>query len=58
MVMDRSKMRHFNVKTALKSTSLLVHFDSSLPLILSCDASPYGVGVVLSHKMSDNVEKV
>jgi len=45
------------IKTALKSSSLLVHFDNSLPLILSCDASPYGVGAVLSHKMSNNVEK-
>ena len=45
------------IKTALKFFSLLVHFDNSLPLILSCDASPYGVGAVLSHKMSNNVEK-
>ena len=44
-------------KAALKSSSVLVHFDSSLPLILSCDTSPYGVGAMLSHRMPDNVER-
>ena len=38
------------VKKLLKSSQLLVHFDSELPLILACDASPYGVGAVLSHR--------
>ena len=41
------------VKELLKSSRVLVHFDSTLPIILSCDASPYGVGAVLSHKMPD-----
>ena len=27
-----------SIKSALKSTSQLVHFDSSLPIVLSCDA--------------------
>ncbi len=36
---------------------MLVHFDSSLPLILACDASPYEVGAVLSHRFTDGVEK-
>ena len=35
-------------KEALQQDSLLVHFDPSKPLILACDASPYGVGAVLS----------
>ena len=41
------------VKELLKSPRILVHFDSTLPIILSCDASPYGVGAVLSHKTPD-----
>ena len=41
------------VKELLKSSRVLVHFDSTLPLTLSCDASPYGVGAVLSHKMPE-----
>ena len=41
----------------LQSSSLSVHFDPSKDLILSCDASPYDVGGVLSHKMEDDSEK-
>ena len=38
----------------LTSSNLLVHFDPKLPLTL---ASPYGVGAVLAHKMSDGTER-
>lgn len=34
-------------KEALQDDSLLVHYDGSKQLILTCDASPYGLGVVL-----------
>ena len=44
-------------KTLLTSESLLVHFDPSLPLTLACDASAYGVGAVLAHKMPDGTER-
>ncbi|CAG2201443.1 unnamed protein product [Mytilus edulis] len=46
------------VKTAVeKSASVLVHFDPKKKLILACDASPYGLGAVLSHKMDDGSDK-
>ncbi|GBM89936.1 Transposon Ty3-G Gag-Pol polyprotein [Araneus ventricosus] len=37
------------VKELLSSDSVLVPFNEKLPLILTCDASQYGVGYVLSH---------
>ena len=45
------------VKELLKSSRVLVHFDASLPLLLECDASPYGLGAVLSHRMSNGDER-
>jgi hypothetical protein len=45
------------MKKMLQSSCVLVHFDPRLPLILSCDASPYGLGVGLSHKMP-TVERI
>jgi len=41
------------VKDLLKSSKGLVHFNSKLALILSCDASPCIVGAVLCHDMAD-----
>ena len=34
---------------ALQADSLLVHYDTTKPIVLACDASQYGISVVLSH---------
>ncbi|MCP4393107.1 MAG: hypothetical protein GY804_02400, partial [Alphaproteobacteria bacterium] len=38
-------------KTLAGNPALLTHFDPTLPLVLTTDASPYGVGACLSHKV-------
>ena len=44
-------------KKLLLSSQVLVHFNPSLDIQLACDASDYGLGAVLSHKMPDGSEK-
>ena len=41
----------------MSSDLLLVHFDPDKKIVLTCDASPYRVGTVLSHLMSDGTER-
>lgn len=38
------------------SNAVLVQYSDSLPLLLACDASPYGVRAVLSHKLPNGME--
>ena len=44
------------LKEMLAQKTLLVHCDRSKPLVVACDASPYGVGAVHSHQMEDGSE--
>ncbi|XP_064469921.1 uncharacterized protein LOC135384658 [Ornithodoros turicata] len=43
-------------KEHLSSDSVLVPFDEKRPTFLTCDASPYGVGAVLSQQQPDGRE--
>lgn len=44
-------------KEMLTAKSLLVHFDPKLPISLACDASAYGIGAVLAHRLPDGSER-
>lgn len=54
---DEQEDAFIAAKNALQEDSVLVHYDESKPLILTCDASPYGIGAVLSHTMSDGADR-
>ena len=44
-------------KWFLTNSSVLTHYDSSLPIRLATDASAQGVGAVISHVCSDGEER-
>ncbi|RVE40466.1 hypothetical protein evm_014884 [Chilo suppressalis] len=45
------------IKRQMQTDQFLVHFSPRLPLILATDASPIGVGAVISHVMPDESER-
>ena len=44
-------------KRLLCSSELLIHYDPERKLVLHCDASPYGIGAVLSHVSDDETDR-
>ena len=46
-----------SIKKQLAEAPVLEHYDPSRKLSLAMDASPYGVGTVLSHVLEDGSEK-
>ena len=46
-----------DVKTCIAWDQVLTHYDPAMPLKLACDASAYGLGVVLSHVLPSGEEK-
>ena len=41
----------------LRSDLLLTHYDPTLPIVVACVASQYGVGAVISHVFPNGAEK-
>ena len=54
---QKQKVAFGESKKLLLSSQVLVHFDPNLEIRVACDASAYGIGAVISHKMPDGCEK-
>lgn len=54
---DECESAFRNVKECLCSSPVLAHYDPKLPLVVACDASPYGIASILSHRYPDKSER-
>ena len=54
---EQCKQAFTEAKRMITSEQVLTHYDSALPVRLACDASPTGIGAVLSHVMPDDSER-
>ncbi|XP_026582358.1 uncharacterized protein K02A2.6-like, partial [Pseudonaja textilis] len=43
-------------KNLLTSDAVLIQYSETLPITVTCDASPFGVGAILSHTLADGKE--
>ncbi|XP_062708108.1 uncharacterized protein K02A2.6-like [Aedes albopictus] len=48
---------YLDLKEVLTSPQVLMQYDPSLPLVLATDASKTGLGAVLSHRLSNGLER-
>jgi hypothetical protein len=54
---DKEKSAFNTLKDHLSSDDILIHYDPELPVGISCDASPFGIGAVLFHRLKNGRER-
>lgn len=55
---ESAQQQSFNdLKAHIVNATQLTHFQDELPLILATDASPFGIGAVISHLYTDGTER-
>ncbi|MGH0157174.1 UNVERIFIED_CONTAM: hypothetical protein FKN15_033151 [Acipenser sinensis] len=54
---NECKQAFKKAKHLVTSDTVLTHYNPALPVKLACDASPYGIGAVISHVMTDGSER-
>ena len=54
---EEQKLAFKEAQKMLSKAPLLAHFDPTQKIVVHTDASPYGLGSVLSHVFADEVEK-
>ena len=57
--MGQPQQEAFNsAKNSLSSLPTLTHYSSNQPLVVSCDASSYGIGIVLAHPKDGSMQPI
>ena len=57
--MGQPQQEAFNsAKNSLSSLPTLTHYSSNQPLVVSCDASSYGIGTVLVHSEEGSMQPI
>jgi hypothetical protein len=54
---DECEQAFLRVKQLVGSDQVLTHYDPTLPMRVATDASPYGIGAILSHVMPNRDER-
>ena len=49
---EECQQSFIKLKEALKSTTVLTHYDPKVKIVLACDASSTGIGAVIYHVLS------
>lgn len=55
---DKAQVEAFQrIKQRLTEADILTHYNPEIPVVLDTDASEYGLGAVVYHKLPDGKEK-